>query len=94
MKTLTTIDAPTLRDLADLLNAATNARADWERHQDGPEVPRVDELYDVTELPTYGGDEPAVTEEIYSWDAESLLYSDGNTPRSWYVSSRTDCAIA
>ena len=85
---ITTTDAPTLAALAALLNDASAARRDWEQTEDGPEVPRVDERYDVTSLPAYGGEEPSDTMGIYSWDADSVLYADGNHPRSWVVQAR------
>lgn len=33
--------------------------------------------YPLGELPTFGGDEPEDTDEIYSWDDERILIDDG-----------------
>jgi len=45
---------------------------------------RVDELVDVTSLPTYGGEDPENTVGVWSWDETSLLVGEG----SW-----ADCSI-
>ena len=34
-------------------------------------------LYDATDLPTFGGAEPASTSEVWSWDATHLLVGTG-----------------
>lgn len=86
---ITRSDAPALDDLAEMLNATSAARHRWEC--DGAfdlEVLRVDEIYDVAELPTYGGDEPQDTMGIYSWDETRLLYCDGPNDAPWVISPR------
>lgn len=46
-----------------------------------------DESLDVTSLPTFGGEEPADTLNVYSWDAERLLV-DANG--EWEIVPRPD----
>lgn len=38
----------------------------------------LDELVDLTSLPTFGGQEPADTNGIFSWDENSLLRYTGD----------------
>ena len=35
-----------------------------------------EEHIDWTDLPTFGGEQPACTVQVWSWDAESLLVGD------------------
>ncbi len=45
---------------------------------------RTDDFVDTSSLPVFGGEEPADTMGIFSWDAESVLYiGDG-----WTIQSR------
>lgn len=60
----------TLRDIR--LNANS---PDHPRHDDAVQVLNSDA---ITDLPTYGGPEPEDTSEVWSWDADRLLVSDGN----------------
>lgn len=86
MTTVTKNDAPTLDALVDLLNAATLVRYDWERGGEiGPAVLRVDEIYDVTELPTYGGEMPGDIVGVFSWDTDRVLWADGPARQPWYA---------
>ena len=45
---------------------------------DTPLCVRVDELIDVTSLPTFGGEEPRDTMGIWSWDETHLLVGEGS----------------
>ena len=56
--------AVALRSLDDLLEALQVAA------EVAPEVTRD---ADLSSLPTFGGDEPSDTNEVWSWDAERLL---------------------
>ena len=52
------------------------------------EDPHNDLFYsnDLTSLPTFGGEEPADTTDIWSWDSENfLVYED-----EWRISPRSD----
>ena len=61
--------ATSLRGLRDACReieaAATENEIDAER------------IYDATSLPTFGGDEPYNTAEIWSWDATHMLAGTG-----------------
>ena len=68
--------ATTLRDLRDALNSLQDALQDeegevepWNSEWHG----KMDDLIDITGLQTVGGEEPASTENIWSWDAESFM---------------------
>jgi len=52
-----------LEELCDLLNSLSAQECDEN---------------DLSSLPTYGGDEPVNTSEIWSWDRDSLIIGDGN----------------
>lgn len=43
---------------------------------------------DLSNLPTYGGDEPRDTYLVWSWDADSLLV--GESPSDWKIISREE----
>jgi hypothetical protein len=80
-KILTLSDVPTLSDLRTLLRDADQAHTEWEAAERsgedaGPYAPEVSDLYDCTELPTYGGTEPANTIGVLSWDADRVLLMD------------------
>jgi hypothetical protein len=50
---------------------------------------RMSDLVDLTDLPTYGGEAPADTTGVYSWDATHVLeYVSGTTDDGWIVSKR------
>jgi hypothetical protein len=55
-------------DLDGLLAAIRAIDAECRATETDPET-----VYDATDLPTYGGDEPANTSGIWSWDADRLL---------------------
>lgn len=57
----------TLDDLAAALNA----------YVAGSQDERLEDVVDLCDLPTFGGDAPADTREIWSWDAARLLRHDG-----------------
>lgn len=86
MTTITKSDAPTLDALAGLLNGYA---ADPQLDGRGEPL-RVDEIYDVTSLPTYGGEEPYDTLGIYSWDETRLLYCDGPDGAPWVLGPRDE----
>lgn len=73
---ITTSDAPTLDDLATLLN---------EREGELDDDTRLEDVVDLAALPTYGGAEPADTAGIYSWDAEWFLVPGDD---GWRVEER------
>lgn len=52
-----------LRDLCDALNAFVPSR----------DNERLEDVIDLCNLPTFGGDAPADTTGIWSWDADSIL---------------------
>ena len=54
----------TITNLTDLLDAINAA--------DG-----TPDAFDLSALPTFGGDAPVDTTDIYSWDATHLLVGDG-----------------
>ena len=68
------LTAASLADLAATVNALTDS--------EGSE-------YDLTSLPTFGGDEPSDTTGIWSWDADSLLIGEG---RPFKIVSRAEYA--
>lgn len=41
--------------------------------------------FDVSSLPTFGGDTPEDTHEVYSWDEENVLIWDGD---NWEIAAR------
>jgi hypothetical protein len=86
---ITTNHAPTLDDLAALLNGLHSEEIELARNCD-PTLVRVNERYDLTSLPTYGGEEPADTQGIYSWDADRVLYCDGPQNTPWVISPRDE----
>lgn len=47
---------------------------------------RLAEAVDLTSLPLFGGEAPADTSGVYSWDATSLLYGYGS---EWNIEART-----
>lgn len=50
------------------------------------------EQHRFVDLPTFGGEAPADTHLVWSWDAESLLV--GEAPRDWKIVSREDWIIS
>ena len=69
--------ATNLRGLLDALRAVQDALTEEDPHNRNLFV-RVGELIDVTDLPTYGGEEPDDTIGVWSWDATSLLVGEGS----------------
>lgn len=63
-----------LRDVLNRIDAACRLTGDDAQH-----------VYDASSLPTYGGDTPEDTQDIYSWDATSLLLRDFSP---WYIETR------
>ena len=47
---------------------------------------RLEDVVDITSLPTFGGTEPNDTEGAWSWDEESILCADAG----WTVEPRLD----
>ena len=45
-------------------------------------------LYDATGLPTFGGEEPGDTLEIYSWDEKNFLRYDDNI--GWNITTKEE----
>lgn len=52
-------------------------RVDDEEWTDGDLAQRVDELVDITSLPTYGGEDPYHTGGVWSWDATRQIAGEG-----------------
>ena len=46
------------------------------------------ESIDTTDLPVFGGEEPADTEGIYSWDEDSYLIPGGDYRDDWQIVPR------
>lgn len=69
-------EAANLEELLDALRDIEVALADTE--SDDPLCVRVDEMIDVTTLPTYGGEVPSDTTGIWSWDTERVLTGEGS----------------
>lgn len=90
MKTITKTMAANIHELADLLNHASEKRKEFERDQEPPYVPKVDEMYDLAALPTFGGPEPQDTTEIYSWNTVEILMRNDFGARPWVVIVRED----
>lgn len=51
-----------------------------------PKTPKLEEVVDLTSLPNFGGEAPAETLGIFSWDKERLLMHDS----SWKLIFRED----
>ena len=49
---------------------------------------REDEMVDWTSLPTFGGEEPESTIDIWSWDQDSLMLHDSYY--GFYISPREE----
>lgn len=58
-------------NLDELARAITDLRAEL----DGQE--KTEELVDLHDLPTFGGEAPASTESVWSWDRDRLLVGEG-----------------
>lgn len=60
---------------------------------DGDYIGTQDELKrrgtDICELPTFGGQAPSSTDEVWAWDADSLLVGTGPF-REWRIVDRQD----
>ena len=75
------------RDLSTLCHALNRFDELCERHE--PDMLDSQNEYrwrrvDLCALSTFGGDEPSDTMNIFSWDADSLMWGDGH----WYVEPR------
>jgi hypothetical protein len=51
----------------------------------------IDQVVDVCSLPTFGGNDPKKTSEVWSWDATQVLVADGS---AWSVEDRCACGEA
>ena len=69
----------TANDLDELLTALQDITEALEGS-----IERLDELADLANLPTYGGEVPGDTEGIYSWDSGRVLWGDAG----WYIADR------
>lgn len=67
--------ATSLDDLLDRINECDQALSDREANPTGT---RVTDVVDMTSLPTFGGQEPADTIGVWSWDESRLLVGEGN----------------
>ena len=67
----------TLQALCDSLNAFVPSH----------DNERLEDTCDLADLPTYGGEAPADTREIWSWDAQSLLRFSAETG-DYYIEPR------
>jgi len=78
------LNATNLQELAEELNAIDQECVDH-NFEDGfdPQY-----LYDATSLPTFGGEEPEDTLEIYSWDEKNFLRYDDSA--SWNIIPRKE----
>lgn len=70
--------APTLTDLCAILNRLQKACT-------ATFACKLEEVVDLSALPTFGGEEPRNTAGIFSWDADRLLLADG---KHWYTVAR------
>lgn len=77
--TIAVENSQTLQQLCDALNG-------FEPEFSGQ---RLEDVVDLCGLPTFGGEAPADTSEIWSWDAWNFLYFDVGTS-SYYLSSRQE----
>jgi hypothetical protein len=66
-----------LKQLRDYLNELQDAHGS------------VDDYIDTTSLPVFGGEEPASTRGIFSWDEENFLTDDGPDGR-WHIAPRSE----
>jgi len=57
----------------DAINTATNLDALFAALQSAPAD------LDISDLPTFGGAEPADTSCVFSWDAERMIVGDNGT---------------
>lgn len=69
--------APTLTDLCILNRLQKACTATF--------ACKLEEVVNLSDLPTFGGEEPRNTAGIFSWDADRLLLADGNR---WYIVAR------
>jgi hypothetical protein len=51
----------------------------------------IDQVVDCASFPTFGGVDPKNTEEVWSWDKDSVLVADGSI---WSIESRCGCGEA
>lgn len=72
-------EAKTLAELADILNALDSDEVDAQG-------------YDGSNYPTFGGSEPQETQEVWSYDPDSILVCDGNCCYS--IAPRCKCGEA
>ena len=80
------VDATTtLRELTGVLN---EIRAEIAQDCDSPVT--LDQLVDIGNLPTFGGEDPANTSEVWSWDETHVLLTDGE----WCIGDRCECGEA
>lgn len=70
--------APTLTDLCATLNRLQGACT-------ATFACKLEEVVALSDLPTFGGEDPRNTAGIFSWDADRLLLADGNR---WYTVAR------
>lgn len=75
-------NATSLDELLSALNAAEATLRETESPL------RIDELVDLSSLPTFGGEEPKDTAGVWSWDADRLLVGEGE----WEIVSRAEWA--
>ena len=64
-----------LDELRDVLNAIDDELRQARAEHDADE--RLEDVVDLTDLPTFGGDAPDNTVDIWSWDADRLLIIGG-----------------
>lgn len=77
--TIAVLNAQTLQQICDALN-------DFEPEFFGQ---RLEDVVDLSGLPTFGGEAPADTSEIWAWDSQYFLYFDVGTS-VYYISSRKE----
>jgi len=73
--------ARNLQELVDELNELDLEILDYDYPFNDPQG-----HYDSTSLPTFGGDEPEDTLEIYSWEETHYMRYDN----SWYIEKKED----
>lgn len=76
--------ADSLIQLRDYLNAMEDRLAELNVTSPAP-LNLADFGVDTADLPTFGGDEPHNTFELYSWDDQKYLRADG---ARWYLEHR------
>jgi len=57
---------------------------------DEPDGKGLEDVVDICGLPTFGGEPPAYTAGIWSWDTGNLMYYDADGDLGFYVEARAE----